>query len=233
MNDSDEKPKLLRSYLLNEPITDYRQASDEEQKLLRSYLLGELNEQQKEAVEERLMMDDDSFKESLLVEDDLIDDYVQGELSADERKRFEATILLTPRGRQQVELTRRLREYAPVLRPEQESPPPVAPSKPKWWQQWFASPALRLATSFVVLLVVGVGVWRIAIYQSDIDKGLAALKKAYSSQRPFEARISEFDYAQYSVTRGNESKAVDNLSKKLAETYLLAAAQNHSSAESD
>jgi anti-sigma factor RsiW len=204
---------------------------DEKPKLLKSYLLGELNEQQREEVEERLVMDEDFFKESLLVEDDLIDDYAQGELSADERKKFEATILLTARGRQQVELIRTLRKYAAEKSDEEEYPHPVAPPQSKWWQQLFASPTLRLATAVVVVLAVGVGIWQ-GLRQSDVDKGLAALKKAYGSQRPFEARIAEFDYAPYVIPRGNQPKNIDTLSRDIAERYLMDAVNNQPTAKS-
>ena len=107
-------------------------------------MLGELNEQQREEVEERLMMDDDFFNESLLAEDDLIDDYLQGELSTDEQKKFEATILSTSAGRQQVDFARDLRKYAAAAAEKKiEVTNKVVPIA--WWRKSMQNPSLRAA----------------------------------------------------------------------------------------
>ena len=48
--------------------------------------------------------------------------------------------------------------------------------------------------AFVVLAVMGLIIWRLAFYQSDLEKGLSALNQAYRLERPVEARISTLDY---------------------------------------
>jgi CHAT domain-containing protein len=210
MNDKDDKQKRFRNYLLDEESEALRQASVEERKLLSSYLLGELNEQEREAVEERLWADEDFFKESLLAEDDLIDDYVQGDLSADQRNKFEATILCTPRGQQQVEVTRALRKSARVKR--------VAPIV--WWRKPLQSQSFRIAASIFILLAIGLVGYRGFIYQPPANNGLALLKEAYKDERMLQARISEFDYAPLLITRGNNEEKLHN-NKKSRAGYLL------------
>src|SRR5262249_22674094 len=79
---------------------------------------------------------------------------------------------------------------------------------------------------------LGLLIYRLFIYQSDVDKGLAALKKAYKSERPTEARITGFEYAPYSVTRGGNDKTGDTLEKERAERILLDAVHDHPGAES-
>ena len=57
---------------------------------IRKYLLGNIQaEDKRRKIEERLMLDDDYFEEVLIEEEELIQDYVDDQLSADERQRFE------------------------------------------------------------------------------------------------------------------------------------------------
>ena len=69
--------------------------------LLRRYLLGELTEEEQRApVEEGLLIDDDCFEEFELVKEDLIEQYVNDELTNAERESFEQHFLTTPERRE-------------------------------------------------------------------------------------------------------------------------------------
>jgi CHAT domain-containing protein len=192
----------------------------QQQKLIRSYLLGELADQERQAVEERMMTDTDFFNHSLLEEDDLIDDYVQGELSAQERKRFEATILATPQGRQQVAFCEQLRGYAADLDPKKVVRASNVVPMALWWAKPLRSPYLRMAASLVILFGLTFAVWRVWVYQSPTDKALAILQQAYQDERSLEARISGFPYAPFLVERGATDSRIDD-GKKSRAAYLL------------
>lgn len=69
---------------------------------LRNYLLGSLPENEVEVYDERIFDDDEFAARVLMVEDDLIDAYVRGELTAEERVRFQASYLVSPYRREQV-----------------------------------------------------------------------------------------------------------------------------------
>lgn len=58
--------------------------------LIRNYLLGELTEADADALEERLIVDDELYDALLIGEDDLIDSYARGELTPQEEARFES-----------------------------------------------------------------------------------------------------------------------------------------------
>ena len=75
---------------------------------LRQYLLGDLTGEAQRRVEERLLTEPDFLEELLVGEEELMDDYVGGELSADERLKFERHFLSTPERRRQVEAFSRL-----------------------------------------------------------------------------------------------------------------------------
>jgi hypothetical protein len=73
---------------------------------LRHYLLGELSEAERKSVEERLFGNDQYSEHLSLVEDDLIDSYVRGELQGGERAHFESHFLSSPRRRERVSFAR-------------------------------------------------------------------------------------------------------------------------------
>jgi len=75
-----------------------------DQLVIRRYLLGDLPDSDAAAFEEDYFASDDRFSEMLAAEDDLIEAFLQRELSAGERRLFEARFLATPRGRQKVAL---------------------------------------------------------------------------------------------------------------------------------
>lgn len=79
---------------------------------IRKYLLGEIEaEDERRKIEERLMLDDDFFEELSMQEDELIQDYVDDHLSADERRRFEKHFFISEERRQKIEFARALRRY--------------------------------------------------------------------------------------------------------------------------
>jgi CHAT domain-containing protein/Tfp pilus assembly protein PilF len=230
--------------------------------LIRRYLLGQLAEDELHQVEERMMVGNELFDRVLLAEDEMVEEYVQGELSESDRVKFEASFLSTPEGRQQVTYARALSQYVKdpspspdvrvgigeeqvadertAQRPSAGGPPAEGPgaeepateskaSRPAWWRRPELAPYLRLAAAVVVVLSVGLGAWRLFIYQSEVTKGTAALAYAYRDQRPLEARISGFNYAPVATTRGSDQK-VDRTARNLAESVLLEAVLKHPNA---
>jgi len=73
------------------------------------YLLGVATEQEKTALEETLFKDSSALEEISAVEDELIDDYLSGELPSGERDQFEKAYFASPERRQRVEFARTLR----------------------------------------------------------------------------------------------------------------------------
>jgi hypothetical protein len=69
---------------------------------LQQYLLGELSETGRDRVEERLFTDQDYLDRLSMVEDDLVDSYVRGELKGTTLSRFESHFLSSSRRRDRV-----------------------------------------------------------------------------------------------------------------------------------
>lgn len=75
---------------------------------MRQYLLGGLTEDECNVLEDLCFGDDDFFQQVLIVEDELIQEYVQKELSEIEKKQFEERFLVVPLQRQKVEVAKAL-----------------------------------------------------------------------------------------------------------------------------
>jgi CHAT domain-containing protein/lipoprotein NlpI len=204
--------------------------SRDEQDPIRLYLLGNFDDRGKEEFERRLFADDEFLEDVLAAEDQLIDDFLTGDLSTDEAAMFEKNFLVTEERRQKLRLGKTLRIYA---KKTSEGSPKAIPSAATWnWQQWFSPLVLRRAAVAAVILIVAGGIWRIFIYQSDIDKGLLALNNAYREQRPLEARLSGQRYAPFPTVRGGEPDRVDSLELDHAERYLRDAIRDNPNARS-
>ncbi|MBK9315604.1 MAG: hypothetical protein IPM55_15375 [Acidobacteria bacterium] len=53
-----------------------------------------------------------------------------------------------------------------------------------------------------------------------LDKGMIALQKAYKGYRPYESRITSFDYARFSITRGPTDSGLNESAIRYAELVL-------------
>lgn len=131
---------------------------DVEGDLLR-YLLGELSEKRRARLEEKVLADERLFERLLIVEDELIDAYVRGELVADRRSRFEARYLSTPERSARIDVARGLKAAADAARPIDTSVIEAETSSPGigWWTV-LARTALPAAAA--IALVVSLMTWR-------------------------------------------------------------------------
>src|SRR6185436_20144513 len=80
--------------------------------MLRKYLLGMLSEDELGKVEARILADREFYDQVQAAEEELIDEYVNRELTNQDQSKFEQSFLSTPEGYEQVELARTLRVFA-------------------------------------------------------------------------------------------------------------------------
>src|SRR5262249_39440694 len=79
---------------------------------LRAYLLGTLDGDHKTQFEERILTEPSVYEELLLVEEELIDQYVAGDLSALEQQQFESHFLITAERQKNLRFGKLLQKYA-------------------------------------------------------------------------------------------------------------------------
>lgn len=76
------------------------------------YLLGDASAEERAALEEKYLNDDEVFQELIGVENELIDRYLLGDLPRDEKEKFERCYLSHPARRETVETARALLAHA-------------------------------------------------------------------------------------------------------------------------
>lgn len=127
-----------------------------------------------------------------VVVDELTDRYVAGEVQGAERDQMERYFFASPARQEKFRIAAALKEHQHA----------------RTGKRWLPSRDLRIAASILIVVGLAFGVWwAIMGGDSEFDKGLAALQKAYREQRPIEPRVSTLPYARFGTTRG---AAVDN-----------------------
>ena len=209
---------------------------EKDQAAIKHYLLGDITAEVRQGFEQSLMTDGELFDQLLAAEDELIDEYLAGMLDKEQAEMFEKHFLATAERQQKLRFAGAFRKFAASHAIENASgdmsehsagvasgPASRAIGREPggwYWQQFFFPSPWRVAAFAVILLIAGVGIWRLFFYQSDIDKGLLALNAAYDQQRPIEARISKLGYAPFVTTRGGDSERIDSLARNRAEAIL-------------
>ena len=188
---------------------------------IRRYLLGELGDGAREELEQELLTNGELFDELLMLEDELVDEYLGGRMSSAERRRFETHFLNTTERDEKLRFGRAFNQYL-SSRAAGASPPELksSPTTTNWMSAFYSS-RLRFAAYAMLLLAIAAGMWAWFFRQSDVDKGLLALNAAYKNERPIESRISGLNYAPYSTTRGPGMEGIDQNELRRAELTLL------------
>jgi anti-sigma factor RsiW len=86
--------------------------NDEE--AIKQYLLGRLPEEEQTPLEERLLTDDHFFEGLKVAEDELIDEYLAGRLTGQDRERFDNHFMAAPERQQKLRFSMALRKYIAV-----------------------------------------------------------------------------------------------------------------------
>lgn len=222
--------------------------SHDEERRIRSYLLGELAPEDARQLDDRLLREDSLAELVQLVEDEIVEDYVRGQLSVEEAGRLEKHFFTTPRRRRSLEMVRGLRKrafrvaQAESHKAQAESPEEevehtdrvVADTGTRMAtlsarRAWFGS-RWKVAAVAAFVALAGAGVWYAAFRQPPEARGLAALDKAYRRQRPLEARVVGLTYAPFVAKRGGGPEEVDSRALDHSRSLLLDAAEGNPSA---
>lgn len=205
-------------------------------KQIRSYLLGTITqEDDRRKIEERLMTDDDFFQELLIQESELIQDYVDGRLTEIELPSFEKNFLRSEERQHKLKVARALRRYVD----EQEEAADfyvVIKDKEKnsvasLWK-FFLSPLPATICVLIIITLSSLIIWKLTAHSSEDSEILVVLNKTYQKERPFEARISGFNYAPVNNLRGGTSKDnSDPVARKVAENIAESSVDKASTAE--
>lgn len=198
------------------------------------YLLGRLTESEEEQVELRLLTDPEFAEEYDIVVNEIVDDYVAGKFEGEELKQVEEYFFKSPERKNKLRFALALKEHP--RRERSVSPPEPAVSQSREpvvarRSKWKFAQQLSIAASILIVVGTGFGVWRLYFYQSDLNKGLVALRTAFKDERPIEPRLADFNYAPLPNQRGEPPK-IDYMQRDLAASLLLKEVNERSSAAS-
>jgi CHAT domain-containing protein len=192
------------------------QKLENEERLVK-YLLGELPKEEMLKLEQSYFLDDDLFNELQAVELELIDRYVEGDLSKSQQDKFEHFFLSSPARQEKLRFAEALKKYVPGRTPMlRQSPGRSTFSLIKS----FAASPIGAVASIILIVCIGLVVWGVLFYPSAQNRVIGALSNAYREQRYVEARISGLNYAPLSQTRGEGQANIDK--KELSRAELIA-----------
>ena len=130
---------------------------------MREYLLGGLTSEEMEWVEEALLTDDSVFEELSALEDELIDQYIDNDLSGEDRAKFEQHFLVTPKRHEEVSFARALKRYASNHTRLTDAEAEISSSKHQAPLRFLRGQNRRLAFAIAAALLLAIcsGVWLI------------------------------------------------------------------------
>lgn len=155
---------------------------------MRAYLLGTLDAHRRTIFEERFLRDPEVYEELLAAEEELIDEYVAGDLSEVERLQFEAHYAITAERQNKMRFGTLLRTYADSLpAPFVKEPEPVvvgqlkktAPATKHF--SIFLPLMRRPALTFGALLVAGLAILALCLLTMKKAAEQRALEQGESS----------------------------------------------------
>ena len=121
----------------------------------REYFLGGLQSNEAEEIEQRIISDPKFEEDLIVVENDLIEDHLDGTLSAVESRLFVDNYLITPDRHKNVELVAHLRERSKIK--EQVSDADGVKDDPSFIERFkFSLSVPRLAYAPCLLLLIGI-----------------------------------------------------------------------------
>lgn len=145
-----------------------------EESMMQQYLLGQLSETEAERLENRFAEDETALAQTLAVEDDLVDRYVAGKMSAHERKNFEQNYAVTPEKQNKIANARALHQFLE----KQETRETVAEkvSFGKWLSDLFAAPLVWQTAAALLLLTFVAGTTILLFERARLNEQIADLQ---------------------------------------------------------
>lgn len=184
---------------------------------LRAYLLGLVPLTGIEEIEKKMLTGDAYFERFLAEEEDLIEHYLDGHLSPDERAAFENHFLISEERREKTDTVRLLRKYtleekaAKELEEKaakEEEEREAAEKRKRATRRTYWS-LLPIAAAILGIILIGGYIYsKIYLFTPPQQQAMAFLNKAFKKGRPLQARISDFEYAPYNSIRDGEVPAL-------------------------
>jgi len=180
------------------------------EQLVRRYLLDDLPERERERLEVGLLTDD-RYCETLTaleeeVGDDLIEEYLDGELTETERDNFERVFLNSPERAHKIKVIQDLKVHAtPVAEPEAEAPTPKIVKTDRSYRQWipaigiFQNPLFGLSCAAALTLALVCCVW-LWMRSSRLETQLIEARTQHPTDSVFREQVEQLNRRNEELT---------------------------------
>lgn len=137
---------------------------------LREFLLGKVNDEERGRIEDLFLIDPQAKERVLGVEQDLLEDYLEGTLTTADRERFVSRYAQTPEQRRRLRILRSIKDWALA-----EAASSVPAKTSGFWERFRPAFFIPIAATAIIVIVVG-AVWlNRRMEHSAIEKQLAQL----------------------------------------------------------
>ncbi len=193
-----------------------------------NYLLGALSEAELERFEQRYLEDESVFQELQETEEELIDDYVNGVLTVEQREQFEKYFLSSPERREKLKFAHGLTAHATEWKKKHvastlmdDTTPDDVPDTSQevsGWSpvKWFSRPvpAWRQWGALAAALIIALGAGALWIRNRKLERDLVALNE--NARRSIETANAE--HAQAIAQKTSEISSQQDRIAQLQDT---------------
>jgi hypothetical protein len=191
---------------------------DEQREIIRRYILGELTEAASTELAERYFVDEELFDEVLDVENELVDQFVREQLSADERKKFGDYLRRLPDGPSKLATAFALmkavdaaRDVAPV--PSSGAARNLAPKARTLWELLFGGRPLLQYAAATILIGFAVALVYLMVVQRHMRGDVENLRGERNQAQQQKGRQEQTAQQEQAVQR----ERIQQLEQELAE----------------
>jgi len=209
---------------------------EQEQQVITEYLLGGLDEETKQQVEERVIVDRTYKEEVLMIEDELVQNYLAGRLQETERDRFRRHYLSAPSQRQKLRIEQALNKYVA----ENPVRTPILERLKEWFRAWlnvFKSQSRLIKFSPVIIataILLGGSwflyqAWRTASEQTRLQQELARLNAPQSISASPDPSVLAATLPPLQFREGESDRIVIRPETKILQLHVPLGSDEHES----
>lgn len=198
-----------------------------EKETIRDYLLGILDEARRAQLEERILSESEVYQEVSVVENELIDQHIEGDLSELEEEQFETHFLITPERQSNLRFAELLKQYVNshyVAASQSEKAAPAQNFLSFQLAPLRRRPALVLSTAAVAILGIALIAWLVTRSATETtvqggtpvatvvtltphstrSEGVKVPPKGYDVKLQLELNNASFEMYKSELFRGNK-----------------------------
>lgn len=148
--------------------------------VIRRFLLGDVDEEERERIERRFISDRETYEKIVVVEDELIEDYLEGSLTTADREKFLAQYGQTREEQRRLRIIQAIKQHAGA----RAKPTQIATKTRSKWPVVLSLPRLRNARFFVPVAAILIIVFVIGlVWLRDVRNQRAQENKRLTIER--------------------------------------------------